>query len=460
MLIGRIIHFRSGRMCDATESSDFVCINETNSETNSLFCLESWKLESVIGMQVKSTSGKINKMPTCFKNLESCSFVVEEKPKHAFVLMPFKEEMDVIYADGIKETLLELGWACGRADEKFDTPEIICTICKNIQEASLIIADLTGKNENVFLEVGLAFGLGKHVAFLSQNTDDIPFDAKTFRTILYDAKDINKLRKNLQSLIKTVQSFPKSLNPSGFARKCAGRTKIQGIPSEPLMEIFIGSEVPISEWLLPTTQDSEIANAIPDAFNVQSVVPRRGYFEFKTRSQPFFARLDTNGFFQAVVPLRHNSGIYVSLIVQEIAEALFFMVRVLKGKEKTEKQVLKIDFYGIRDLKVSLYHHFVYRGENSFSAEQDSVSYLKSFDPQDDWPSFLSLIGEIYKEIFADLGLAVAGEDTIKTAIKSNVMQTIRDMDSLRREYRTARLPSLDISQILLNWIAITRESR
>ena len=248
---------------------------------------------------MKSTLERIEKMPTCFKNLESCSFVVEEKPKHAFVLMPFKEEMKVIYVDGIKETLLELGWVCSRADEKFDTPEIICTICKNIQEASLVIADLTGKNENVFLEVGLAFGLGKHVAFLSQNPADIPFDAKTFRTILYDAKDIYNLRKNIRSLMRTVQSLPTVFTASAFAGKCAGRTKIQGIPSEPLMEIFIGPEVSIPEWLLSTTtQDLEIANAIPDAFNVQSVIPRRGYFEFKTGSQPFFARLDAEASFK------------------------------------------------------------------------------------------------------------------------------------------------------------------
>lgn len=402
---------------------------------------------------MKSTLERIEKMRTCFKNLEPCSFVVEEKPKHAFVLMPFKEEMKGIYVDGIKDTLLELGWVCSRADEKFDTPEIICTICKNIQEASLVIADLTGKNENVFLEVGLAFGLGKHVAFLSQNPADIPFDAKTFRTILYDAKDIYNLRENVRALMRTVQSLPTGLTASAFAGKCTERTKIQGIPSEPLMEIFIGPEVPIHEWLLSTTtQDLEIANAIPDAFNVQSVIPRRGYFEFKTLSQPFFARLDADGFFQAVVPLRHNSDIYVSLIVQEITEALFFMVRVLKRKEINVKQVLKIDFHGIRDLKVSLYHHFLFRGENSFSAEQDSVSYLKSLDPQADWPSFLSLIGEICKEILADLGLTVADEKNIKT----NITQTIRDMDSLRTEYRSARMPSLNINEILLKWNAGT----
>ena len=89
----------------------------------------------------------------CFKNLKPCPFAVEEKANTAFVFMPFEEELGEVYIIGIKETLEDLGWTCHRSDEKFDAPEIVCTICKSTQEASLIIADLTGKNPNVFLEV-------------------------------------------------------------------------------------------------------------------------------------------------------------------------------------------------------------------------------------------------------------------------------------------------------------------
>src|SRR4030042_1340935 len=142
-------------------------------------------------------------MLTCFKNLEPCSFATNEKPRNAFVLMPFEEKMKDIYTHGIKEALVEIDWVCNRADEKFDTPEVICTICKNIQEASLVIADLTGRNPNVFLEVGLAFGLGKRVVFLSQESENIPFDAKTIRKILYDLNNTQTLKRDIQSLIKT-----------------------------------------------------------------------------------------------------------------------------------------------------------------------------------------------------------------------------------------------------------------
>lgn len=150
----------------------------------------------------------------CFKNLEPCPFSIEDKPNTAFVFMPLRKEFQDVYSIGIKETLENLGWACSRADEKFDTPEIVCTICKSAQEASLIIADLTRRNPNVFLEVGLAFGLEKYVVLLSQIPTDIPFDTRTFRTIIYDRDKILNLRESLRALVKNIKIIPKSRRES------------------------------------------------------------------------------------------------------------------------------------------------------------------------------------------------------------------------------------------------------
>lgn len=388
-------------------------------------------------------------MPICFKNLESCPFVLTEKSRNVFVLMPLNEEMKKVYTEGIKQIFLELGWVCNRSDEKFDTPEVVCTICKNIQEASLVLADLTGRNPNVFLEIGLAFGMGKHVVFLSQGSENIPFDAKTFRTLFYDPSSIKGLKQDIQSLIKNVKSKQVTSNTSSFYKKCAERSKVRETPKEPLMEVFIGAEVPTNEWLSSTTkQNLKMMNAIPPVFNVLSVIARREYFEFNTRSQPFFVRVDSDGFFHAVVRLKQNSGIYVSLIVREIAEALFFMTRILKKKDIGASQIIKIDLHGTAGLEVSLYHQFVFRGGWSFSKEQTSVSYVRSFDPQANWASFLSIISEIYKEIFIDLGITDADDEIIKI----NTMQTIQDVDTLRTEYSDAGIQRLSVNEILIEW--------
>lgn len=144
--------------------------------------------------------------------------------------MPFRKKLEDIYRKGIKETLESLNWTCGRSKEKFDTPEIVCTICKNAQEAVLIIADLTGMNPNVFLEVGLAFGLEKYVALLSQDSKDIPFDARTFRTIIYDPLEIEDLKEKISALVKSIEIRPRP--PNGSTEAKIEKQRIRRVHSE------------------------------------------------------------------------------------------------------------------------------------------------------------------------------------------------------------------------------------
>jgi nucleoside 2-deoxyribosyltransferase len=52
--------------------------------------------------------------------------------------------------------------------------------------ASLTVADCTGRNPNVFYEIGLAHALGKPVILITQNSEDIPFDVTHIRYIQYE----------------------------------------------------------------------------------------------------------------------------------------------------------------------------------------------------------------------------------------------------------------------------------
>jgi len=60
---------------------------------------------------------------------------------------------------------------------------------------------MTGRNPNVFYEVGYAHALGKPTFLLTQKADDIPFDLKHFPHIIYDGS-INNIRKDLTTRIK------------------------------------------------------------------------------------------------------------------------------------------------------------------------------------------------------------------------------------------------------------------
>jgi len=56
----------------------------------------------------------------------------------------------------------------------------------SIQNARLVIADLTQRNPNVFYEVGIAHTLKKDVLLISQSMDDVPFDFRHLRVLTYE----------------------------------------------------------------------------------------------------------------------------------------------------------------------------------------------------------------------------------------------------------------------------------
>ncbi len=78
-----------------------------------------------------------------------------------FVLMPFLESVEPIYKDHIKPLIESEGISCQRADEIVGTNIITYDIWEKINRARFIVADLTGKNPNVFYEVGLAHAIGR-----------------------------------------------------------------------------------------------------------------------------------------------------------------------------------------------------------------------------------------------------------------------------------------------------------
>ena len=105
-----------------------------------------------------------------------------------FIVMPFgDEDLQVVYEDFIKPVLTEqCGLECERGDDVFGSNVIMDDIQRSIAEADLVLADLTRKNANVFYEVGICHALDKPVLLLAQTVDDVPFDLRHRRVLLYD----------------------------------------------------------------------------------------------------------------------------------------------------------------------------------------------------------------------------------------------------------------------------------
>lgn len=121
--------------------------------------------------------------------------------KFCFVLMPFKKDFKDIYELGIKQACDNAGAYCERVDEQHFEERILDRIYNQISKADIVIADMTGKNPNVFYEVGYAHALGKTTILLTQDVADIPFDFLHFPHIIYN-KSIIELKEGLENRIK------------------------------------------------------------------------------------------------------------------------------------------------------------------------------------------------------------------------------------------------------------------
>lgn len=115
--------------------------------------------------------------------------------------MPFSTDFDDIYQIGIKEACDAAGAYCERVDEQIFHESILERVYNQIAKADLLIADMTGRNPNVFYEVGYAHALSKRTILLTQNADDIPFDLKHFPHIVYGNRLV-ALRGDLKTRIE------------------------------------------------------------------------------------------------------------------------------------------------------------------------------------------------------------------------------------------------------------------
>ncbi len=102
-----------------------------------------------------------------------------------FVLMPFIDELAPIYQDHIKRVAKRLELSVKRGDDVFSAGEVMKDVWDSICNAKVVIADCTGRNPNVFYEMGLAHTVGKPIILITQNADDVPFDLRSIRYIAY-----------------------------------------------------------------------------------------------------------------------------------------------------------------------------------------------------------------------------------------------------------------------------------
>lgn len=143
-----------------------------------------------------------------------------------FVLMPFDPSFDDIYKFGIKGAAEDANAYAERIDEQIFTDGILERVFNQINKADVIVADMTGRNPNVFYEVGYAHALGRIVLLLTQNVSDIPFDLQHHQHTVYGGS-IETLRTELGPKIKWAVS--ESIKKNTKSRKFPFELSIDGI---------------------------------------------------------------------------------------------------------------------------------------------------------------------------------------------------------------------------------------
>ena len=133
--------------------------------------------------------------------LREVGYTSESKP-FVFVAMPFQSEMYDVFHYGIKGAINNAGYLCERIDELHFTGDIMEQVKKRIRECTLVVADLTKANPNVYLEVGYALGVGKSIIFLIGDADDLKFDVQGQKCLIYSGiKELEELlRKELENI--------------------------------------------------------------------------------------------------------------------------------------------------------------------------------------------------------------------------------------------------------------------
>ncbi len=124
---------------------------------------------------------------------------------NVFMIMPFNEEFLALY-ESLKEKYEE-SFSFSHAGDLDCQQSIIKDIVIGIEQADLVIADLTNRNANVFYELGLAHAMSKKVILITQDVDDLPFDIKAYNANQYSNKfyKITELYQTLDKLFEMVR---------------------------------------------------------------------------------------------------------------------------------------------------------------------------------------------------------------------------------------------------------------
>jgi hypothetical protein len=111
-----------------------------------------------------------------------------KRPRTCFVMMPFSLEWSAAVWEIIHAAFAHEAVNCIRADSMRGRI-VLRDIVEGIAQSSLLVADITNSNPNVFYEIGIAHAWELDVLMITQDVKQIPFDTSSLRHIIYSTSE-------------------------------------------------------------------------------------------------------------------------------------------------------------------------------------------------------------------------------------------------------------------------------
>lgn len=127
------------------------------------------------------------------------------KENSAVFLTPFNKSGNQLFQT-CQSILSDLDIFLQRTDNRVEKDDILMNIVSLIVQSEIVIANIDGRNPNVYYELGIAHTLGKPTILLSESSslEDVGFDIRQKRIIIYHSKE--DLEKNLLYQINRIRS--------------------------------------------------------------------------------------------------------------------------------------------------------------------------------------------------------------------------------------------------------------
>jgi hypothetical protein len=152
-------------------------------------------------IQQKNAALEKPPVPTVF----STNGVHDPEQNLVSVMMPFGAEFTPVYK-ALQKAAIGLKLQCKRADDIWVHHQVIQDIVDLIAKAKVVICDCSGRNPNVFYEIGIAHTLGKDVILIARSAEDIPFDLRHHRFLTYlpNKEGLEELAAAVQGRLTTL----------------------------------------------------------------------------------------------------------------------------------------------------------------------------------------------------------------------------------------------------------------